>query len=104
MRSVKALAQYFLIRDRILFGESLVWKCSIRSLGLTCSGVEMEAMLGSNRWYRLRQSDVWFVCVSKRLVIDVWSFRASTSIFDLKPNLALRIDVVVVIKKSGTAL
>lgn len=38
VRSVSMLAQCFLIRSRMLLGESLVWRCWGRSWGGICPG------------------------------------------------------------------
>jgi hypothetical protein len=82
VRSVIALAQKVLMYDRMLFGDSFVWKCVILSLCLHLGGLVIVAIVGSMRWYRRRRLDVGFELMSNRVFIDVCSNMGSTSILD----------------------
>ena len=62
MRSVRALAQYCFIRDRMLCGES--------SVGLHLGGQQMGAISWSRSWYHCNVGEVGLSSKLKRLVID----------------------------------
>ena len=88
----------------MLCGEAFVWKCWILLACGVFSDVAIVAIFGSSKWYRWRQLDVLFESMSNKLVIDLWSRSGLTSILEWKPNLARRIEEVVVMMKSGIAL
>jgi hypothetical protein len=61
MRSVRALAQYCFIRDRMLCGESFVEKCEMWQ--------QMGAISWRRSWYRCSVGEVGLSSKLKRLVI-----------------------------------
>ena len=70
MRSVRALAQYCFIRDRMLCGDSFVEKCEMWSVGLHLGGQQMGAISWRRSWYRCNVGEVGLSSKLKRLVID----------------------------------
>ena len=90
------LAQYCLILDRMLWVDSLVWKCSVLSWGGHFSEHATLAIAGRRMWYRCRHDEWVLTDASNKSLMDWWSLIGRMSGLIMKPScVRLMADVIV---------
>ena len=91
------------MRLRALFSEIDDRKCVVLSVVGVDGAQAMYAIFGRRCWYRWRMWEVVLMEGVKRSHIDWCSLKGRRSRCRLKPCLALRVAVVIVMTKSGAA-